>query len=305
MMPLSHKTTNESLLKLAAYSSIVTATILILVKLIAWLLSGSLCVLASLVDSVMDAAASLVNLMAIRYSLKSADKEHRFGHGKAEALAGLGQASFIAGSALFLVFQAVERLSNPQPLSSVKAGIAIMLFAIAATLLLLAVQGYVIKRTHSTAIKADALHYQTDLLTNISTVAVLLFASAGWQILDPLFALIIAGYIFYSAWRIGHEALQILMDRELPSETRQIIRKLVLGQPGVLGVHDLRTRQSGQAMVLQFHLNINGSLTLEQAHSIAKRVENRIHDIFPQADVTIHQDPVEHDDVSESTPKSH
>lgn len=304
MTPPPHKTTNESLLKFAAYSSIATASLLIVVKLIAWFMSGALCVLASLVDSLMDAAASLINLMAVRYSLKSADEDHRFGHGKAEALAGLGQASFISGSAFFLIFQAIERLSNPQPLSSVKAGIAIMLFAIAATLVLLAIQGYVVKRTQSTAIKADALHYKTDLLTNISTVAVLMLASSNWQILDPLCALAIAGYILYSAWQIGHESMQILMDRELPSETLETIRKIALAQPDVLDVHDLRTRQSGQAVVIQFHLNINGSLTLDQAHSIAKNVEHRIQDTFPNADVTIHQDPVKHDDLPGNTPES-
>lgn len=293
----SNKNTNEFLLKFAAYSSIATATLLIIVKLIAWFMSGALCVLASLVDSLMDVAASLINLMAVRYSLKSADEDHRFGHGKAEALAGLGQACFITGSAFFLIFQAAERLSNPQPLSSVKAGIVIMIFAIAATLVLLTIQGYVIKKTQSTAIKADALHYKTDLLTNASTVIVLFLVSSDWQILDPLGALAIAGYILYNAWQIAHESMQILMDCELPNETRETIRNIALSQPDVLNVHDLRTRRSGQDVLIQLHLDINGRLTLDKAHSIAKKVEYSIKETFANADVTIHQDPVKLDDL--------
>ena len=159
------------LLRIATYASVATASILIVAKLAAWLLTGSVSVLASLVDSLMDAGASLVNLFAVRYSLMPADDEHRFGHGKAEALAGLGQATFIVGSAVFLVLHAIDRLLHPQPLAQVGVGLAVMLFAIVATLILLLVQHHVIRRTHSTAIRADALHYATDLATNSATVA--------------------------------------------------------------------------------------------------------------------------------------
>jgi ferrous-iron efflux pump FieF len=159
------------LLRLATYASVATATVLIIVKLAAALMTGSVSVLASLVDSMMDVAASLINLLAVHYSLQPPDRDHRFGHGKAEPLAGLAQAAFIAGSALFLILQAVNRLLHPQMIKDAAVGMAVLLFAIVATLALLAFQHYVIRRTESTAIRADALHYATDLLTNSATLA--------------------------------------------------------------------------------------------------------------------------------------
>jgi ferrous-iron efflux pump FieF len=283
------KTAN--LLRLATYASTATALVLIGVKGGAWFMTGSLSVMASLVDSLMDAVASLINLLAVRYSLKSADQDHQFGHGKAESLAGLGQACFIGGSAIFLLMQAAERLSHPQPLQDISLGLWVMVFAIGATLVLLAFQGYVIKQTNSSAIRADALHYKTDLLTNTATIGALFFAASGYPLLDPLGALAIAGYILYSAWQIGREAMQVLMDHELPEEIRQRICDIVLTHATVLGLHDLRTRQSGQTMLIQFHLDLDQSLPLAEAHRVAKEVEHAIMAEFPQADILIHQDP--------------
>lgn len=287
-----------NLLKWATYASTATAVLLIAVKGVAWFMTGSMSVMASLVDSLMDAAASLINLMAVRYSLKSADQDHQFGHGKAESLAGLGQACFIAGSAIFLLIHALERLYHPQPLQEVNVGLWVMGFAICATLLLLTFQAYVIKKTNSAAIRADALHYKTDLLTNSATIAALFFAASGWPLLDPLGALAIGCYILYSAWQIGQEAMQILMDHELPEETRQRICDLVLANVDVLGLHDLRTRQSGQIMLIQFHLDLDQALPLAEAHRVADEVENAIMVAFPQADVIIHQDPRNPQDIA-------
>jgi len=281
----------DTLLRLATYASTATAVLLIGVKLVAWFMTGSLSVMASLVDSLMDAAASLINLLAVRYSLKRADEDHQFGHGKAESLAGLGQACFIAGSAIFLLMQAAERLKHPQPLQELNVGLWVMVFAIAATMVLLAFQGFVIKKTNSSAIRADALHYKTDLLTNTATIGALFFVASGWPLLDPLGALAIACYILYSAWQIGQEAMQVLMDQELPKETRQRICDIALAHATVLGLHDLRTRQSGQTMLVQFHLDLDQVLPLAGAHQVAKEVERAIMAAFPQADVIIHQDP--------------
>jgi ferrous-iron efflux pump FieF len=280
-----------TLLRLATYASTATAVVLIGVKGGAWFMTGSLSVMASLVDSLMDAVASLINLLAVRYSLKSADQDHQFGHGKAESLAGLGQACFIGGSAIFLLMHAAERLSHPQPLQDISLGLWVMVFAMGATLVLLAFQGYVIKQTNSSAIRADALHYKTDLLTNTATITALFFAGSGYPLLDPLGALAIAGYILYSAWQIGREAMQVLMDHELPEETRQRICDIALAHAVVLGLHDLRTRQSGQTMLIQFHLDLDQSLPLAEAHRVAKEVEHAIVAEFPQADIIIHQDP--------------
>lgn len=283
--------TTEQLLRFATYASVATATILIAAKLAAWFATGSVSVMASLVDSVMDVGASLVNLLAVRYSLMPADREHRFGHGKAEALAGLGQATFITGSAIFLVLHAVERLIDPVPIENVAGGSAVMGFAIVMTLLLLTVQRYVIRRTGSTAIRADALHYATDLATNAATLIALLLAAYGLPGLDPVFGLGIAAYILYSAGRIGRDAVHLLMDRELPEAERDEIKRIVAATPGVMGIHGLRTWQSGQRKVIQMHLELDADLPLREAHRIAVEVEHRLLELEPEADITIHQDP--------------
>jgi ferrous-iron efflux pump FieF len=282
---------NSRLLRLATYASVATATLLILAKLAAWLVTDAVSVLASLIDSLMDVGASLVNLLAVHWSLQPADKDHRFGHGKAEALAGLAQAAFIGGSALFLALHAVDRLVNPAPLSDIGVGIGVMLFAMAATGLLLVFQHRVIRATGSTAIRADALHYATDLATNSATLLALILAVIGWPGLDPIFALGIAVYIFYSAVQIAREAVDLLMDREIEEQHRQRIKTLAFTVPGVHGVHGLRTRRSGHIAVIQLHLELDPDISLLEAHATSDRVEDVLHTEWPDADITIHQDP--------------
>jgi ferrous-iron efflux pump FieF len=292
-MDTTHSYKNVRLLKSATYASVATALLLVGVKFAAWLATGSLSILASLIDSLMDVMASSINLMAIRYSLNPADDDHSFGHGKAEALAGLGQASFITGSALILFMHGIERLKSPVPIQSLGLGLGIMIFSIVATLILIAFQKYVVQQTKSTAIKADSLHYTTDLLTNVCTIIALLLTCFSWgQIMDPLFSMIIALIIFRSAWQIGSEAVQLLMDQQLPLEQRELIRQIALGHQHVLGMHDLRTRQSGQIAFIQLHLDLNATLPLAEAHTIGKDVEKLIKESFPGADVIIHQDPM-------------
>lgn len=240
----------------------------------------------------MDATASILNMLAVRYSLKSADDDHKFGHGKAEALAGLGQALFIAGSAVFLLINAVGRLAKPTPLTCIGVGLGVMTFAIVITMLLLSYQRYVVKITDSSAIRADSLHYASDLLTNLATIMALFFANFGILIMDPLLALAIALYISYSAWEIGIESIHLLMDHELPDEMREIICRIATKQASVLGVHDLRTRKSGRIHMIQLHLELDDQMPLIEAHAIAKSVERQIQTHFPQADIIIHQDPI-------------
>jgi len=266
--------------------------VLISGKFGAWLLTSSVSILASLIDSLLDLAASLVNLVAVRYSLLPADEEHRFGHGKAESLAGLGQATFIAGSAVFLILHALDRLLHPQPLAGLTIGIAVMLFSVAATALLLAIQRYVIRRTGSTAIRADSLHYATDLLTNLSTILALTLAAWGWPNVDALFAIGIAIYILKSAWQIGFEAVQLLMDRELLPEDQAQILAVARQFPGVHDVHDLRTRRSGQTCFIQLHVELDGGMPLAKAHVITREVQTALQRAFPNGDIIIHQDPV-------------
>ncbi len=285
---------NDLLMKMATYASVATASLLIVAKLVAWIVSGHLVILASLVDSAMDVAASVINLLAVRYSLKPADERHRFGHGKAEALAGLGQASFIFGSSVFLVFQAAERFVSPRSVTDSNIGIYIMLFAIVATTALIIFQSYVVKRTGSTAIKADSLHYRTDLLTNISTVLILLLMShrPEWSFLDPLSALVIAIYIMVSAWKIWGEAVSVLMDAELEEDKLELIASAIARQPEVLSFHDLRTRRSGQHLFVQVHIDLPRDLPLADAHHISELIVCRIRRFFPKTDITIHLDPV-------------
>ena len=279
------------LLRLATYASVATATVLIAAKLAAALMTGSVSVLASLVDSMMDVAASIINLLAVHYSLQPPDRDHRFGHGKAEPLAGLVQAAFVAGSAVFLVLHAIDRLLHPQPLNDATIGVSVLLFAMVATGVLLLFQRHVIHRTQSTAIRADALHYATDLLTNAATIAALGLAVLGWPSADPVFAIGIAFYILYSAGQIGHESIQLLMDRELPPEVHTQIKQIVRDHPQVRGVHDVRTRSSGQTYFIQLHLMLDDLMPLVEAHRIADEVEASILAAFPNADVLIHEDP--------------
>lgn len=295
------KMDNGGLLRLASLASVLTALSLIIVKLAAWLITGSVGMLASLVDSIMDSLASLINLFAIRYSQQPPDEKHQFGHGKAEPLAGLAQAAFISGSAIFLILHAVDRLRHQHVIESIGLGIAVMIFATALTLGLLGLQHYVIRRTQSTAIRADALHYATDVLTNLSILVALYLSTLGWTWADPVFAIGVALYIFYSAFRIGYDAFQHLMDHQLPEESLEQILSIANSHPAVLGTHELRTRQSGQQQFVQLHLELDQSLELERAHAYADEVEDRIKALLPGAEVIIHMDPVNRDGQRPST----
>jgi ferrous-iron efflux pump FieF len=279
------------LLRLATYASTSVAIVLIAAKLFAWAASDSVSLLATLIDSMLDAVASIINLVAVRHALTPADKEHRFGHGKAEALAGLSQSLFIAGSAGYLLIEAWQRVIQPSAVESVELGIFVMAISIVATMLLLAFQRHVIKKTNSTAIRADALHYRTDLMVNGSVIVALLLANAGWPGFDGLFAGAIAIYILFSARGIIVTSYDHLMDRELPDEDRQKIKALVMQHPKARGLHDLRSRHSGTMTFIQLHLELDGDLSLMAAHKISDEVERSIVNAFPGSEILIHIDP--------------
>jgi len=279
------------LMRLATYASASVAFVLIIAKLIAWMMSDSITILATLIDSCLDAAASLITLYAVHHALQPADKEHRFGHGKAEALAGLGQSMFIAGSSVFLLLEAINRLLHPKDLEVLNIGIVVMLISIALTAGLIAFQQHVVRQTGSTAIAADSIHYKTDLLVNVGVIIALLLAMYGWAGFDPIFAIAIAFYILHSAWEIASEAIDQLMDKELSDEERADIKQLALSHTEVKGLHDLRTRKAGLTTFIQFHLELDGHLTLMQAHDIADEVEAIIKEKWTGAEVIIHEDP--------------
>jgi ferrous-iron efflux pump FieF len=280
-------------MRYATYASVSVAAILVAIKLGAYLVTGSIAMLSTLVDSVLDVAASFINLFAVRAALTPADHNHRFGHGKAEPLAGLGQAAFITGSALFLAVNSIRLLWVPQPVENGAVGVGVMGISIILTLALVHYQRKVIGKTGSLAIRADSLHYLGDVLVNIGVIVALVLSTVlGWSLADPLFALGIAVYILRTAWQIISHSLNQLMDQELPEENRVQIIQLALSHREVLDFHDLRTRAAGQNLFIQFHLGVDGELSLQRAHQIGKEVEAKVLNIFPQAEIIIHQDPI-------------
>ncbi len=280
------------LMRLAAYASVSTAGVLILVKLGAWWLTDSVSLLSSLIDSLLDVTASCIMLLAVRTATTPADEEHRFGHGKAEALAALAQAALITGSALFLLAEAGQRLFSPREIAHGNIGIAVMVFSIVLTFVLTRFQAYVVRQTQSLAIESDSIHYLSDLLMNGAVIlALVLVTEFGWRYADPVIALAIAAFILYSAGRIGWKAYNMLMDRELPPEDQERIRDIVQAHGDVRGLHDLRTRRAGPQVFIQLHVEMDGGMSLYRAHAVADAVEAELQTFFPGAEVIIHQDP--------------
>ncbi|WP_105602270.1 CDF family cation-efflux transporter FieF [Cronobacter sakazakii] len=275
----------------AALAATLVATLLLIIKIFAWWYTGSVSILAALVDSLVDIAASLTNLLVVRYSLQPADEEHTFGHGKAESLAALAQSMFISGSALFLFLTGIQHLVTPEPMRAPLVGIVVTVAALITTLMLVTFQRWVVRKTRSQAVRADMLHYQSDVMMNGAILVALALSWYGLHRADALFALGIGVWILYSALRMGYEAIQSLLDRALPDDERQAIVDIVAAWPGVRGAHDLRTRQSGPTRFIQLHLEMEDNLPLVQAHLIAEQVEQAILSRFPGSDVIIHQDP--------------
>lgn len=286
-------TKRETLLPLATYASVATAILLVSLKTWAWLASGSVSLLASLVDSLTDSMASIVNLFAVRLALRPADDNHPFGHGKAESLSALAQSAFIGGSAVFLLLNAVERLLHPQPLQQTTLGIAVMLVSLLLTLALVLFQRWVLRRAQSQAVSADSLHYVTDFASNIVVLVALVLAAWGWQRADAVLALLLGGWIFWSAAKIAIEAVNTLMDKALSPADIARIEAAALAVPGVLGIHDLRTRLSGARHFIQMHIDLDARLNIVEAHDIAVAVAAQVRALFEDAEVMVHQDPVE------------
>jgi len=285
------------LMRLATIASVSVACILIVAKIVASMMTGSVSLLSSLVDSLLDAFASLVNLLAVRHALQPADREHRFGHGKAEPLAGLAQAAFIAGSGIFIAIEAMRRLGSGEAIENSGIGIAVMVVSMVLTLALVTFQARVVKRTGSTAIGADAIHYRMDLMLNTSVIVALVGAGLfGFWWLDGVIALAISAYIGFSSWKVGVRSFDLLMDREFPDDARDKIKALAWSHPETRGLHDLRTRSSGIQPFIQFHLVLDPHLSLVRAHQISDEVELLIMNEFPGAEIIIHQDPLGHEE---------
>jgi ferrous-iron efflux pump FieF len=276
----------------ATYAALAVATVLIVAKSAAWISTGSVALLSSLIDSLVDALASLVTFFAVRHAATPADREHRFGHGKAEPLAALGQSAFLIGSALLLMAEAARRLVTPVPVENAPIGIAVMLFSMAVTIGLVTYQRHVVRLTGSLAINADELHYRGDILMNLSVIATLVISTV-WSvpILDPLFGGGVGLWIIYNAGKIGRLSLTQLMDRELPDEERARVRAIAESHPEVIAVHDIRTRVAGPTAFIQLHIEMDGAMSLLQAHQISDAVEASLRRAFPHAEIIIHEDP--------------
>ena len=276
----------------AALASISTALFLLLLKAYAAIQTGSVAMLGSLADTGLDLLASLVTLYGVRFAAQPADSEHRFGHGKAEALAALFQVVVIALSALAIMYRAIERMMNGEVTAKAEYGIGVSVVAIVATLGLLAYQRSVIARTGSVAIHADHVHYQSDVLLNIAVIAALAldqYAGIGWA--DPAFGVAIALFLFLGAWRASTQAIDQLMDREWPVEKRNRFLEVAARHPELNGIHDLRTRTSGTQDFVQFHVWMDPNMTVAEAHRVMDEVEDKLAHEFPHTEILIHIDP--------------
>lgn len=282
----------ERLPRLATSLSIGVAAGLALLKLSAAVLTGSVGLMALLIDSVADLAASLVTFLAVRIAQQPPDAGHRFGHGKAEPLAALLQAALVLGSAAVVLIEAGRRLVRPAALERDTLGIAVVLVSLVVTVALVLFQRHVVRRTSSMAVRADRLHYTSDILANLAVLASLVVTSrVGVTWLDPLIGGLIAALLLRSALKIARTGTGELMDRELPTEDRKKITALVLAHPEVEGLHDLRSRQAAGRRFIEFHIEIAGSMTVRDAHKVTDALEDELEAAFPGVAVIIHQEP--------------
>jgi ferrous-iron efflux pump FieF len=276
----------------ATYASVAVSVILIVIKFIAWLATGSVAMLSSLVDSLLDVVASTVNLFAVRQALEPPDREHRFGHGKAEPLAALAQSAFLAGGALLLTFQAISRIVSPEPVVRAGLGIVVMLVALVFDAALVLYQRYVVAKTGSLAIGADELHVRSDIMVNAVVLVVLVLDQfVDTPILDPVFGGAIGLWIIFGSVRLLRLSLGQLMDHELPDEDRARIRAIAEAAGEVTAVHDIKTRAAGPTAFIQLHLEMDGAMDLLRAHRISDEVEAQLREAYPNAEIIIHQDP--------------
>ncbi len=292
-----NKQQNDFLIKSATYASTLIALSIMIIKVIGWHYTNSIALFASLVDSLLDITASAINLIAVQYALRPPDDNHRFGHEKAQDLAVFGQSVFFGISALFVIYNAITRFNDPVPIEEAGIGIYVMLASTILTSVLVAYQYYVLQKTQSKVVAADKLHYLVDFLSNMG-VLLSLYASQfhGYHFIDPILAIIIAIYMLKGALELLIDAFKNLMDHEFGEEEKELIKNIINTHTHVKGFHDLKTRYASHKPFIQVHLEMDGNMSLNQAHKIAIAVEEDIKLKFPGAEVIIHQDP---EDVEE------
>ncbi len=267
--------------------------VMLLCKSWAWVETGATSVLASLLDSLMDVGISAMNLMVIRFALKPADEDHRYGHGKAEGIAALFQAAFITGIAVFLLLESVRRFLQPEAIESFNLAIAVMTLSMLVSVVIVTVQKLCLKKAPSLAVDADSAHYTSDIFVNGGTIITLLalkFGAPLWA--DPLFAVLIVIYLLFTVRDIGGKAVNMLMDRELPDDTRREITRTLLKHKDAHGVHDLRTREVGMRWNIAVDVEMDPHRPLCEIHKSVREMEEELIAKYPQAEVMIHMDPV-------------
>lgn len=290
----SHRVRGAALLAIAA------ASVMIVMKGAAWLMTGSTSMLGAFLDSLMDLSLSVMNFFAIRHAQTPADEEHRFGHGKAEALAALAQGAMLSLAALFLLYEAVQAFLTPRLLTETGIGVGVIVISIVLTFGLVQVQKRTAKATNSVAIEADSAHYEGDIYINLGVLAALILSGPlSLPYADPAVAVLVALLLANSARQIFTSAGNQLMDRELDDDMRDQIKGLILAHPDVRGLHDLRTRQAGLSRFVQCHIELDGDITLNQAHEISDAVEANVMAEFPDVEVLVHQDPLGHEDLTD------
>ena len=281
------------------------AIFLVILKSYAAWATGSVAMLGSLADTALDLIASIVTLVGVRFAAMPADDDHRFGHGKAEALAALAQVVLISISAIAIAWRAIDRLGDNAQTQGLELGMGVSMVAIGLTFALLAYQRYVIKRTGSVAIETDHVHYQSDLLLNLSVIiALVLDQLVGWRMADPLFGIVIALWLFTGAWRAASRSIDQLMDKEWPAAKRVAFLAAAAEHPELAGLHDCRTRTSGAHDFVQFHVWVPGTWTVEDAHQRMDTVEEALQARFPGTEILIHLDPEGHTDRETMLPSA-
>lgn len=287
----------KTLTRIASLTSLGLALIMVGVKLWAWLLTGSMALLTSAADGLVDVMASIVTLVGVFYAQRPADKGHRYGHGKSEAVAAFVQALLLGAAGLALGVESSRRLLHPQPLMQHGLGIWVIIGSTICASLLVAMQTRVVKRTGSTAIAADRAHYVTDIAVNMAVLIALVLDSAfGWTRSDAIGALAISAYMLWNARGMAVNALRQLLDQELSAQDRQRIREAALQCAGVRGVHDIRTRNGGDRVFVELHVEVDGKLTVAVGHEIGDAAEEAIKKLFPAAEVLAHLEPAGIDD---------
>lgn len=283
---------NKKLKRFAVFASVCLAVLLAIFKFFAFLRTDSLAIFSSFIDSLTDLFASVISFIAIYFSTKPATSSHRYGYGKTEALSALLQAMFVGSSGIFVIYDSIQRLINPILIANIPMGITVMLLSFCATLFLVLFQTYVARKTNSLAIRADRAHYTVDFLTNAAVIiSLLLIHFFGFIYFDIIAALFISVYLLCNAYSLAKEAVELITDKELPSEIREKVTDIVRKSKGILGLHDFRTRSLGDLYYFELHLEIDGNISLLEAHKIATAVENKILKLYPNSQILIHQDP--------------